>query len=275
MKNLFILIILGLVIAYFVAGNHSAISFDIDKILDQYHVSKSRVLSLAAGFKANKGESEKAIQLFDDSEKAISEIKDVAKRIKESLNIAEKKLKTTETISETVEEDIKQIVKEIENMPDEEKEVIFNDVADILFEMDLKPEDLSSEIGNVTDESLFLFNVALLYLEEGNRDLAIETIRKITDEYHKKVAIMILLNKSFDNETGLIQEFQDSAIKDFIYLNNLRNILNNGDLAKAKEIIKSFEGDFLRKMGWLEIFNFQVKKGNINSAVEILQTEID
>jgi predicted negative regulator of RcsB-dependent stress response len=279
MKNLIVLSLLGFVVAYFISGN-TLTSFDVNKILDQFYVSKSRMLGMVGDFHASKEENEKAIQYFDDAKIAVNNIKDNTKRIKEFLNIIEKKAETNEIVSKGSEEDIIKIIKEIKNIPEdkiEEKQDIFSEIVVILPKIDLSPEKLSSEIENPEDQSIFLFNTALLYLKENQQDLATDVISKITDENYKKIAVMILLDKFFDKSSTeeLLQQFKGSVIEDFIYLNNLRKLLNSEEIEKAQNFVDSFENKSLQKMGWMEIFNFQIKKGNIDSAVDILQTKIE
>jgi len=87
---------------------------------------------------------------------------------------------------------------------------------------------------------------------------------------------MILLDKTSDirDKKDLTKEFDGSVVGNFIYLNNLRNILSSGNIDNAKQFVMSFEDVSLQKMGWMEIFNFEIKKGNIDSALEILKTQI-
>jgi len=279
MKNLLILIVLGGVITYFVTSSEGSFSLDINKVLDQFYVSKSRMLGMVAGFQDSQGEVEKAIEYFDSSQEVVDNIKNATKRIKESLNIVEKKSGSSEIVKETAEQDIDKIIKEITNIPEEEKqskEEIFENIVNILPKIDIQPEDVYSGIENTKDQSMFLFNIALLYLKEEKQDLAINTIKKITDEYYRKIAIMILLDKTSDirDKKDLTKEFDGSVVGNFIYLNNLRNILSSGNIDNAKQFVMSFEDVSLQKMGWMEIFNFEIKKGNIDSALEILKTQI-
>jgi len=255
-KILFLLIILGGV--YMTASFSDGLLFSSSNLWDMYYSFKSGILNRLAKSDWEKGEFEKSLKRFEKSESTVENITSPTKKIEKIVSIMQSRIETDEEqMAKDINKNIQKIIEELDDAQNEISEedknfiygqtaLIYTQIVDHLSASEPNPNSGQSPTENSTDPidtSLFLFNVAHLYAQDGKIESAMETIEKIPDPYYKKAAWLTLL----------------------------KTTLQKGDLETANNLMNNFGDESLRAFGHWEIAYSQIENGDINAAIETLK----